>query len=110
MAKKKERILCAAIWYRDLPLVDREIPNLHINPVNVDRGIVFCGHRHCQCLYQMVAITGKADHEAGHGIQGFLTNLNRFVEREEGALIALARGQLRTLKYSTTLLYSEDLY
>lgn len=39
--------------------------------------------------------------------QGFLTNLNRFVNRKEGAEIAYKAGQTKTL---LTRLYSEDLY
>lgn len=42
--------------------------------------------------------------------QGFLTDKNRFVDRVEGAKIVLSRGQVTKLKYSSTELYSEDLY
>ncbi|MCK9447014.1 hypothetical protein M0Q50_09210 [bacterium] len=58
----------------------------------------------------MVAITGLSDHQAGHGEQGFLTNQNRFVNRIEGAKIALECGQIKQLQYSKDVLYSEDLY
>jgi len=59
----------------------------------------------------MVAITGKKSvySEVGENIQGFLTNTNRFVDREEGAKIALSCGQIKELKYGS-ILYSEDLY
>ena len=105
----KEIILCAAIWYKELPLVINTIHSSLLRPINCDIGIVFCGHRHPQCLYQMVAITGKYQHEAGEEIQGFLTNKNRFVGRAEAAEIAIASGQITETKYGDQL-YSEDLY
>lgn len=101
--KEVEKIICSAIWYKDLPTPV-------FNPKNIDKGIVFCGHRHVQCLHQMCAMTGKKQHEAGEEIQGFLTNLNRFVDREEGAIIAIKSLQIDNLKYSQTELYSEDIY
>jgi len=110
-----ETIICSAIWYKDLPLKKTEIPHSVMYPINVNSGAVFCGHRHPHCMYTMVAITGLrsvtfADDAAGEFEQGFLTNLNRFVDRSEGAKIALASGQVEKLEYSSTELYSEDLY
>jgi len=99
----EERIICSAIWYKELPTPVHK-------PKNINIGIVFCGHRHPHCLHQMVAMTGKRDAEAGKNIQGFLTNTNRFVDRIEGAQIALACGQIKELNYSSKKLYSEDLY
>jgi len=98
-----EKILCSAIWYK-------ELPTPVFRPVNVDIGIVFCGLRHPHCLYQMVAMTGKRQAEVGRYIQGFLTDKNRFVDRKEGAKIALESGQIEKLTYSNGELYSEDLY
>jgi hypothetical protein len=108
----EEKILCAAIWYLDIPL-KKEIPNTMLRPTNVDCGVVFCGHRHPHCMYTMVAVTGFrsveiADDGVGREVQGFLTNKNRFVDRQEGAAIFIADGG--KLKYSTNTLYSEDLY
>ena len=78
-------------------------------------GLVFCGHRHPHCMYSMIAITGKrsvtnAPDGVGEYEQGFLTNFNRFVDRTEGAKIALNCGQIEKLNYSSKELYSEDLY
>lgn len=40
----KEYILCAAVWYKELPLVKPEILLIRgFFPYNVDRGIVLCG-------------------------------------------------------------------
>lgn len=101
--KISEKIICSANWYKDLPTPVYK-------PNNIEKGIVFCGHRHVHCLHQMIAITGKRQCEAGEEIQGFLTDTNRFVDREEAAKIAIGSGQIKKLKYSSKHLYSEDLY
>lgn len=107
----KEYILCAAIWYENLPLIKPDVLELRgYRPYNITKGIVFSGWRHHNCLYQMVAITGLYDNAANHGVQGFLTNKNRFVDRKEAAKIALEAKQIEKLEYSSEELYSEDLY
>lgn len=108
MNEKMERILCAANWYKNLPLKRKNIPSSHLRPKNCNTGIIFCGHSHLHCLYQMIAMTGKYQHEAGEEIQGFLTSENRFVDRKEGAEIHIKNGG--KLSYSSNQLYSEDLY
>ena len=56
-------------------------------------------------------MTGLPQHQAGEEIQGFLTNQNRFVDREEGLEIAYDAGQLKNLdKQREGKLFSEDLY
>ena len=104
----QETIICSAVWYKEFPLVKNDIPAGLIRPRNCHTGIVFCGLRHPQCLYQMAAITGKSQHEAGEEVQGFLTSMNRFVNRQDGAKIHVSNGG--KLNYSTKDLYSEDLY
>ena len=109
ITKKKEYILCAAIWYKDIPLqkvIDGVLPK------NCDRGLVVLGHRHGQCMWTMSSLTGlrsvtNAEDGVGEYEQGFLTNTNRFVDREEGGQIAFDAGQTKDLR---TTLYSEDLY
>lgn len=105
-----ETIICSAIWYKDFPMKRLDLPLRHHNPKNIDQGVVFCGHRHPHCMYTMMAVTGLRSVRAdvGEEVQGFLTNHNRFVDRQEGAKIHLANGG--TLKYSKQTLYSEDLY
>ena len=44
-----------------------------------------------------------------NGEQGFLTNTGRFVDRVEGAKIAVDSGQIPFLRWPP-LLYSEDLW
>ena len=107
-----EYILCAAIWYKELPLKRDDFPNGFCRPLNCDTGIVFSGRRHHNCLYQKVALTGLADHESGKNIQGFLTNKNRFVDRKEALQIALKAGQADPNNLGNSLigLFSEDLF
>jgi hypothetical protein len=102
-----EYILCAAIWYLDIP-IKKDIPE-NVRPVNCDRGLVFCGYRHSHCMYTMVSVTGlrSVETEVGEYIQGFLTSKNRFVDREEGAKIHISNGHKIDFE---NRLFSEDLY
>lgn len=106
---KPEYILCAAIWYKDIPLKKIIVGVL---PKNCDRGLVVLGHRHGQCMWTMSSLTGlrsvsKAEDGVGEYEQGFLTNKNRFVSRDEGAIIAFDANQIDEEKQR---LFSEDLY
>lgn len=105
-----ERIICAAVWYKELEL-KKEIPEHTYLPKNILKGIVFCGHRHGQCIYSKCAITGLKDSESGENEQGFLTSHNRFVSREEALKIALKENQVIDLsQVRGDRLFSEDLY
>lgn len=113
MGKNKEYILCAAIWYKEIEL-KKVIPG--VLPKNIETGLVVTGHRHGQCIWTVACLAGlrtveNGENAAGGSIQGFLTNTNRFVNREEGFDIAETANQLnnRTRGKSRTL-YSEDLY
>ena len=98
---REEYILCAAIHFDDGKQYAHQ-------PRNIQTGIVLCGHRH-GCIFQQIG--GLVGERKNLGIhekeQGFLTNLNRFVNREEGAIIALNAGQIDN---ELKTLYSEDLY
>ncbi len=102
---EKEIIICAAIWYEDLPTAT-------FLPINIEKGIVICGHRHGHCidilnnLSNLRSVTYAID-GVGHYVQGFLTNTNKFVNREKGAEIARNAEQVPS---TVTVLYSEDLY
>lgn len=105
-----ERILCAAVWYKELEL-KKEMPAITYLPKNIDKGIVFCGHRHGQCIYSKSSVTGLRDCESGENEEGFLTSKNRFVSRQEALQIALSANQVLDLKeIRGNSLYSEDLY
>lgn len=105
-----EKIICSAIWFKD------GVKRTH-QPVNVDSGIVVCGHRHGHCFvilhelfpdrrYIIMNKDGKTT------IQGFLTNLNRFVDRKDAAFIAINANQIiRPFGiFDKNYLYSEDIY
>ena len=98
----KESILCASIHFDD------GIEYVH-QPVNIKTGIVLSGHRH-GCIFVQSAFFGhpsRNDLNIINEEQGFLTNKNRFVSREEAEQIAFDAGQI---KEKTGKLYSEDLY
>ena len=81
-----ERIICAAIWYKDFPLIKDDILDQgFIRPINCDRGIVFCGHRHHNCLYQMVAITGKYQNEIGE--ENFSSEVRNYVDLVKNGIL-----------------------
>lgn len=104
-----ERIICAAIWYK-------ELPTQTFLPKNITQGIIVCGIRHPHCIDIVRVLSGKrtvqiAPDGVGKTKQGFYTNLNRFVDRTEARQIALAAGQIEDDNtYSTKELYSEDIY
>ena len=60
-------------------------------------------------MWTMGCLTGlrSVDGEVGEYEQGFLTNKNRFVGREEAAIIAFDAKQIEQEKKT---LFSEDLY
>ncbi len=97
----KEYILCSAIWFDD----GKEYL---FQPLNINIGFVLCGFRHCSIFPQLGGLV--RDRQA-IGIfekeQGFLTNKNRFVDREEAAKLAFESDQISK---ELDRLYSEDLY
>jgi|688.fasta_scaffold00478_121 hypothetical protein len=109
-----EYILCSAIWYKEIPL-KKEI-DLNRSPINIDKGVVFCGHRHPHCIQQLNAVTGlrgvtNGENSVGEYVQGFLTSKNRFVDRIEAAFISFLAGQIDRGRFNTIKeLHSEDLW
>jgi hypothetical protein len=102
---ESEYLLCSAIWYKDLK-TQRALP------FNCNRGVVICGWRHGNIIQTLIALTGKrtvtfGENAAGEFEQGFLTNKNRFVDREEAAEIAFNSGQTKEKK---NYLFSEDVW
>ncbi len=92
-----DRILCSAIHFED------GVENHPHPPKNITSGFVVCGYRHCNCF----AIASLIPELDMRGVQGFLTVRGNFVDRKEGAKIALEAGQI---KQKTEILFSEDLY
>jgi len=105
----QETIICAAIHYLELPMMTH-------HPKNITKGLVVCGYRHPNCVNLMHTLANLrtvklASDGVGEHIQGFLTNFNRFVDRAEGAKIALAANQIKDFnRFNPDKLYSEDLY
>lgn len=101
---KKEYILCSAIWFDD------DIKHIH-QPKNIETGFVLCGRRHHNCIGLLEIINKRTADFVINGkrkyIQGFLTSLDRFVDRKEGGKIAYDAKQTNKLEKS---LFSEDLY
>jgi len=100
----QELILCASIHFDDGKVYANQ-------PKNIETGIVLSGHRH-GCIFPQLRFGHREDITEGElGIidivQGFLTNKNRFVTREEAEEIAFNEGQIKEKKGR---LYSEDLY
>jgi len=74
-------------------------------------GKVFTGRRHNDILQaNAVCKNGIIVSSIAAGEQGFVTDEGEFLNREEAAEHALTCGQIAELKFSKTLLFSEDLY
>ena len=92
------KIICAAIYFDD--------GKNHVHqPKNIDKGFVICGRRHHNCFTTYSLIKNAKINSAN--TQGFLTDDDRFVNREEGMTIAFEAGQIPEKKMR---LFSEDLY
>jgi hypothetical protein len=108
MKQKTEYIACAAIWYK-------ELPTQTYLPKNITNGIVVCGHRHSHCIDIVKTLSNLrtvkiSPDGVGETIQGFLTNTNKFVDREEAVLIAVNANQIINEYYNSNMLFSEDIY
>lgn len=104
-SNKSEFIVCAAVWYKDLPTQE------HLSPININKGIVLCGWRHGSIIQQLKTLSKLrtitfAEDGVGEHVQGFLTSKNRFVDRVEGRKIFTENGNTSEFEQ----LYSEDLY
>jgi hypothetical protein len=98
MKEMKEKILCSAIWYDD--------GKAHVHqPKNIKAGYVICGMRHHNCIALHTLLTGKVTNASN--VQGFITDKDRFVDRNEAGEIAFKAMQVPK---RNNLLYSEDLY
>lgn len=101
MAEVIEYILCAAIWYKDGKAYRNQ-------PKNINDGYVWCGRRHNNIISLRMDLTQQPTRRETSE-QGFITNLNRFVNRNEGNEIAIRAGQVKDNHIEDELI-SEDLY
>lgn len=106
-----EKILCAAIYFND--------GKQHAHqPKNITQGFVVTGRRHHNCYATLAAIANSIDLDkpirsmidrADNDSQGFITDLDRYVDRKEAYLIAVFSGQILH-RETSNILFSEDLY
>ena len=84
---EQEIILCSAIW------VDDGKQHIH-RAKNIESGFVVCGRRHHNCfrIIEMIYPDIKSFNK-NKAIQGFLTQTDRFVDREEAMKIAVEAKQ-----------------
>lgn len=120
--KNREFILCAAIWYKDGLIHDGQ-------PKNIETGFVIAGRRHHNCYATARALSGldeaiklkitnienSMSKEDYRNHQGFITSLDRYVNRREGYRIAKANNQIQfglnaSDNGDDSILISENLY
>lgn len=101
-----EKILCAAIHYHRYEFKNESYKEAL--PKNVSHGIVITGRRHHNCIMTWIELTGQPTRRET-STQGFLTSLNRFVDRIEANTIAINAGQVVGNTEGDQLI-SEDLY
>ena len=113
----EEYILSAAIWINDGQKHKQQ-------PENIEIGFVITGRRHNNCYQTITDLKGDVNdyfksldmsNEDYRQHQGFITSLDRYVNRKEGYKIAKANNQIRFGKEATengedSILISENLY
>ena len=116
----KEFILCAAIWINDGLKHEAQ-------PENIESGYVICGRRHHNCYQTIKSLTNQTPNdkigplinsmtvEEQRKHQGFITSLDRYVDRKEGWNIAKANNQIQfgltaSENEDDSILISENLY
>ena len=100
--EKKERILCAAIWYQEEGVATSSFRN-------IETGYVMCGLRHSNIIHLHFQLTGKTT-KIATSVQGFITSFNHFVNRREAMQIVIEAEQVDKDRVSGIQLFSEDLY
>lgn len=103
---KKEKIVCAAVWFKDI-----KKPIGRFNPVNMLGGMVICGLNHKSCIDTIKHFT-ETEGDIGTFEKGFVTSHNRFVSEEVAFLIAKTERQLNAkgrTKHINSSLCVEDL-
>ncbi len=119
MKKQEDRefILSAAIWINDKQIHEQQ-------PENIEIGFVICGRRHNNCYQTIKDLKGDVNEYLKslgisdsdyRGQQGFITSLDRYVNRREGFKIAKANNQIQFGLLASdngedSILISENLY
>ena len=105
-----EFIICAAIWYDDGEIYKDQ-------PININTGFVVAGRRHYNCLETLKILNKTLDNKISENRnnQGFLTSLDRYVNRKEAWTIAKKNNQIQFGLMASdngedSILISENLY
>ena len=98
---KKEVIVCSAMY------VENSIESSGYLPINKWTGFVVCGPRHNSC-FKIYEALSKMDYLSSDCIDGFITNRERFLSRQEAGKFAYESGQVKI--DVGDFLTSEDLY
>lgn len=113
--EKNEFILCAAIWINDKQKHEQQ-------PDNIENGFVVCGRRHSNCYQTIKDLKGDVNtyfksldisEDSYRKYHGFITSLDRYVDRKEGWDIAKANNQIQfgfDASENELILISENLY
>lgn len=80
----------------------------HIDKTNEE--VILCGCRHGDIFRQLGLLGFEPQKEYKEIVQGFITDRNKFLTREEAYTHAIACGQIKSYKYDTKELFSEDLW
>jgi len=113
----KETIICSAIFINNGKEHNGQ-------PTNIKTGYIISGRRHHNCYATLAAIMGGTEEMLSSNIlsnanhsnkdQGFVTSLNRYVDRKEGFVIAKRENQLLAPSLhdheGEHILTSEDLF
>lgn len=82
--------------------------------IRIENGKIYYGHRHHHCLQAMNGeLSWDMNRQEIYKVkkeQGFITNKNRFVSREQAWIIAEKANQIKENSGSKGTLYSEDIY
>ncbi len=112
----KEFIVCAAVWFNDGKTYGDQ-------PENITEGLVIAGRRHNNCyasgfalqreyLEDVIRNMSEQDMKNHHG---FITSLDRYVNRKEAWIIAKENNQIvyglnAQVDDENAILISENLY
>lgn len=107
---EKEYVAFSAVWFKTYPRL-KKIDNAFVLPLNLTTGLVFYGLCHAHCYYTACEVSGKRTCQLGDREEGFVTNKNKFVNREEAFIIAVKQNQILDLNNTRgKTLYSEDIF
>ena len=100
---KTERIISSAILFKDEKIYAYQ-------PINISSGFVVTGYRHSNIYTTMAILCPDLSYKKIKRLEGFLTDKNRFITRDEAYDLATENGQFIADGRLYKQLYSEDLW